>query len=42
VAEGRDLNADKSFELGLNCLLDRVGALVARVATKDPGQGPAK
>lgn len=30
VVEGRDLTADDSFELGLQCLLDGVAALLAR------------
>ena len=33
VAEGRDLSAEQSFELGLTCLLEGIGALIARAKT---------
>lgn len=42
IAAGRDLNAHERFELGLNCLLDGVGALIARAATQGPRPGPAQ
>jgi hypothetical protein len=42
VAEGRDLNAGQSFELGLTCLLDGIGALIARAGTQGSLPGSAK
>jgi AcrR family transcriptional regulator len=40
LAERRDLGADESFELGLNCLLDGIGALIAEAAAASPGRRP--